>query len=126
MSMHCSIYPPSILPHSRTNLPSSLFLSSRRHTYQAPPSPRLRSTTVKAAISTEMDADARVMVLKKGIAELYDESSGLWEDLWGDHMHHGFYDPDVEVSSSISDHRAAQIRMIEEALRFGGVSGLLL
>ena len=24
---------------------------------------------------------------KKGIAELYNESSGFWEDLWGDHMH---------------------------------------
>lgn len=59
--------------------------------------------------------------LKKGIAELYDESSGLWEDLWGDHMHHGFYDPGADVSGDISDHRAAQIRMIEEALRFAGV-----
>ncbi|XP_043695780.1 probable tocopherol O-methyltransferase, chloroplastic [Telopea speciosissima] len=58
--------------------------------------------------------------LQKGIAELYDESSGIWEDIWGDHMHHGFYDPDVQ--SSISDHRNAQIRMIEETLRFGGVS----
>lgn len=62
--------------------------------------------------------------LQKGIAELYDESSGLWEDIWGDHMHHGFYDPNV--TSSISDHRSAQIRMIEEALRFAGVSGELL
>ncbi|KAJ8555184.1 hypothetical protein K7X08_012680 [Anisodus acutangulus] len=26
--------------------------------------------------------------LKKGIAELYDDSSGIWEDIWGDHMHH--------------------------------------
>lgn len=27
--------------------------------------------------------------LKEGIAELYDESSGLWESMWGEHMHHG-------------------------------------
>ncbi|CAL9065284.1 gamma-tocopherol methyltransferase, chloroplastic-like isoform X1 [Musa acuminata AAA Group] len=58
--------------------------------------------------------------LKKGIAEFYDQSSGLWEDIWGDHMHHGFYDPGV--TASIDDHRAAQIRMVEEALRFSGVS----
>ncbi|RZR83193.1 hypothetical protein BHM03_00009761, partial [Ensete ventricosum] len=58
--------------------------------------------------------------LKKGIAEFYDQSSGLWEDIWGDHMHHGFYDRGV--TASIDDHRAAQIRMIEEALRFAGVS----
>ncbi|XP_050122667.1 tocopherol O-methyltransferase, chloroplastic-like [Malus sylvestris] len=60
--------------------------------------------------------------LKKGIAELYDESSGLWENIWGDHMHHGYYDPDADVSVSIPDHRAAQIRMIDEVLRFAGIS----
>ncbi|CAN1246483.1 Probable tocopherol O-methyltransferase, chloroplastic [Linum grandiflorum] len=48
-------------------------------------------------------------------------SSGVWEDIWGDHMHHGFYEPDARVSGSESDHRAAQIRMIEESLRFAAV-----
>ena len=67
-----------------------------------------------------------VVELKKGIAELYDESSGLWEDIWGDHMHHGFYDPNADVSVSAPDHRAAQIRMIDEVLRFAGISGLFL
>lgn len=61
--------------------------------------------------------------LQKGIAEFYDESSSIWEDIWGDHMHHGFYDPDSTVS--VSDHRAAQIRMIEESLRFASISGIL-
>jgi len=60
--------------------------------------------------------------LQKGIAEFYDESSSLWENIWGDHMHHGFYDPDSTVS--VSDHRAAQIRMIEESLRFASISGI--
>ncbi|KAL2329279.1 hypothetical protein Fmac_022706 [Flemingia macrophylla] len=58
--------------------------------------------------------------LQKGIAEFYDESSELWENIWGDHMHHGFYDPHSTVS--LSDHRVAQIRMIEESLRFANVS----
>ncbi|KAL9296149.1 hypothetical protein ACSQ67_022045 [Phaseolus vulgaris] len=58
--------------------------------------------------------------LQKGIAEFYDESSTLWENIWGDHMHHGFYDADSTVS--VSDHRAAQIRMIEESLRFASFS----
>ncbi|RWR89652.1 putative tocopherol O-methyltransferase, chloroplastic isoform X1 [Cinnamomum micranthum f. kanehirae] len=57
--------------------------------------------------------------LKKGIAEFYDESSRVWENVWGDHMHHGFYD--ARVQASISDHRSAQIRMIEEALTFAAV-----
>ena len=59
--------------------------------------------------------------LKQGIAEFYDTSSGIWEDIWGDHMHHGFYDP--SSSASLTHHRSAQIRMIEEALRFAGIPG---
>lgn len=63
--------------------------------------------------------------LQKGIAEFYDESSSLWEKIWGDHMHHGFYNPNAS-DVSLSDHRAAQIRMIEEALKFASInSGLL-
>lgn len=27
--------------------------------------------------------------LQEGIATFYDESSGLWEEMWGEHMHHG-------------------------------------
>lgn len=63
-------------------------------------------------------------VLKEGIAEFYDGSSGVWERIWGDHMHHGFYEPGSTVS--VSDHRAAQIRMIDEALRFAGLSGRII
>ncbi|XP_068340473.1 tocopherol O-methyltransferase, chloroplastic-like [Pyrus communis] len=91
------------------------------------------SSTVVAGASSGTDCVRRlnavvettamdVVELKKGIAELYDESSGLWENIWGDHMHHGYYDPNADVSVSIPDHRAAQIRMIDEVLRFAGIS----
>ncbi|KAG6434023.1 hypothetical protein SASPL_105643 [Salvia splendens] len=76
--------------------------------------PRRNNMTVRAA-STAPD------VLRKGIAEFYDESSGVWEDIWGDHMHHGFYDP-AASDVSISDHRAAQIRMIDHSLAFASLS----
>ncbi|XP_042504080.1 tocopherol O-methyltransferase, chloroplastic isoform X1 [Macadamia integrifolia] len=81
---------------------------------------RLRRCRRRGVIAAAAPPRAGMEALQKGIAELYDESSGIWEDLWGDHMHHGFYDPDVP--SSISDHRSAQIRMVEEALRFAGIS----
>ena len=29
--------------------------------------------------------------LKSGIAKFYDESSQIWLDVWGEHMHHGYY-----------------------------------
>eukprot|EP01018_Ginkgo_biloba_P007655 Gb_16186 [translate_table: standard] len=60
--------------------------------------------------------------LQQGIAEFYDTSSGLWEDMWGEHMHHGFYDNAKATTPSESDHRAAQIRMIEETLSLAGIS----
>ncbi|WCJ27752.1 gamma-tocopherol methyltransferase [Euphorbia peplus] len=114
--LHCPSFKLPIIPRhvSPSSSRRSSFLSVRRQT----------ARFIKAApATTEMAVDnSDQLLLKKGIAELYDESSGLWEDMWGDHMHHGYYDTGVEASGSISDHRVAQIRMIEEALRFAGVS----
>ncbi|KAL4576734.1 hypothetical protein LXL04_012833 [Taraxacum kok-saghyz] len=90
-----------------------LFSGSKRQ-----PSQRLKRGAISAmgSMSVTTADDQR---LKKGIAEFYDESSGVWENIWGEHMHHGFYDPDAVVQ--ISDHRSAQIRMIEQALVFASV-----
>jgi tocopherol O-methyltransferase len=62
--------------------------------------------------------------LYEGIAKFYDNSSGVWEDMWGEHMHHGYYDN--EGSSSQNDHLLAQIAMIENSLAFAQVPGNLL
>ncbi|XP_073149305.1 gamma-tocopherol methyltransferase, chloroplastic-like isoform X2 [Henckelia pumila] len=93
-----------LVGHNRKII-SSLKIGGRRRR-------RMSLNTAAAMTATEK--------LQKGIAELYDESSGIWEDIWGDHMHHGFYQPGSDVS--ISDHRLAQIRMIEESLRFASLS----
>ncbi|KAI3721767.1 hypothetical protein L2E82_32785 [Cichorium intybus] len=77
---------------------------------------RHRAISAKGGMAVATADDQR---LKQGIAEFYDESSGVWENIWGEHMHHGFYDPDAVVQ--ISDHRSAQIRMIEQALQFASV-----
>jgi tocopherol O-methyltransferase len=29
--------------------------------------------------------------LSQRIQQFYDASSGLWEQVWGEHMHHGYY-----------------------------------
>eukprot|EP00566_Odontella_aurita_P020414 CAMPEP_0113583600 /NCGR_PEP_ID=MMETSP0015_2-20120614/32612_1 /TAXON_ID=2838 /ORGANISM="Odontella" /LENGTH=356 /DNA_ID=CAMNT_0000488505 /DNA_START=31 /DNA_END=1101 /DNA_ORIENTATION=- /assembly_acc=CAM_ASM_000160 len=54
--------------------------------------------------------------LKIGIAGFYDRSSKLWEDIWGEHMHHGYYVPEDRT-----DHIQAQIDMIDESLKWAGV-----
>ncbi|CAI5493799.1 unnamed protein product [Closterium sp. Naga37s-1] len=86
--------------------------------------------------------------LKRGIAEFYDESSAVWVDIWGEHMHHGYYPSPVEksaqtngsavsavngssingngsaVSSGASvDHFAAQVEMIERVLAWATADG---
>jgi len=55
--------------------------------------------------------------LHKRISQFYDQSTDLWLDIWGEHMHHGFYPPDT----STNNHREAQVRLIEEALSWSGI-----
>jgi len=55
--------------------------------------------------------------LKLGIAGFYDRSSKLWEDVWGEHMHHGYY-----VPANRTDHVQAQIDLIDQVLKWSGVS----
>jgi tocopherol O-methyltransferase len=52
-------------------------------------------------------------VLYQQIQQFYDASSGLWEKIWGEHMHHGYYGADGKKKL---DRRQAQIDLIEELL----------
>ncbi|MBD2384121.1 methyltransferase domain-containing protein [Cylindrospermum sp. FACHB-282] len=56
--------------------------------------------------------------LYQQIQQFYDASSGLWEQIWGEHMHHGYYGPD---GTQKKDRRQAQIDLIEELLNWAGV-----
>lgn len=56
--------------------------------------------------------------LYRKIQEFYDASSGLWESVWGEHMHHGYYGPDGSLKK---DRRQAQIDLIEELLAWSNV-----
>jgi tocopherol O-methyltransferase len=56
--------------------------------------------------------------LKRQIKEFYDASSGLWEQIWGEHMHHGYYG---STGKEKKNRRQAQIDLIEEFLNWGGV-----
>lgn len=56
--------------------------------------------------------------LNEGIANFYDESSGLWESMWGEHMHHGYYPKGAAPKSN----QKAQIDMIEEVLSWAGAT----
>ncbi|HEY9767503.1 MAG TPA: methyltransferase domain-containing protein [Coleofasciculaceae cyanobacterium] len=55
--------------------------------------------------------------LYQDIREFYDASSGLWESIWGEHMHHGYYGKNGNYRL---DRRQAQIDLIEELLLWAG------
>ncbi|MGG6265276.1 methyltransferase domain-containing protein [Leptolyngbya sp. AN03gr2] len=57
--------------------------------------------------------------LSDQIRQFYDASSGLWEQVWGEHMHHGYYGADGKTKK---DRRQAQIDLIEELLNWANIT----
>lgn len=57
--------------------------------------------------------------LEQKISAFYDHSSGLWEQIWGEYTHHGYYGPTGETPKS---RLQAQIDLIEEILDWGRVT----
>lgn len=70
-------------------------------------------------VGKKADAEKRNTV----VAQMYDVTSLIWEEMVGDHFHVGFYDTSSNAPGT--DVRSAQVRMIEEALRFASISGQL-
>ena len=56
--------------------------------------------------------------LYQQIQQFYDASSALWEQTWGEHMHHGYYG---RAGTYKMNRRKAQIDLIEELLDWAGV-----
>eukprot|EP00970_Alexandrium_tamarense_P001057 scaffold114_cov200-Alexandrium_tamarense.AAC.27 len=73
-------------------------------------------TTLSRARDSLLSRERTDADLKSGIAFFYDRSSKLWEDVWGEHMHHGYYVPEDRT-----DHVQAQIDLIDEVLKWAGV-----
>jgi cell division protein FtsL len=61
----------------------------------------IRSSLARARDSI-FSAERSDADLKSGIAFFYDRSSKLWEDVWGEHMHHGYYVPEDRTVSFTS------------------------
>ncbi len=57
--------------------------------------------------------------LKDKIANFYDQSSPLWEDIWGEHMHMGHYGKQGDEEKSDAQ---AQIDMVDRLLDWGEVT----
>jgi len=58
-------------------------------------------------------------LLEQEIQQFYDASSKLWEQVWGEHMHHGYYG---KGGTYQINRRQAQIDLIEELLHWGKIT----
>ena len=56
--------------------------------------------------------------LYQKIQTFYDQSSDLWESVWGEHMHHGFYGP---AGTHRKDQQQAQVDLIDELLSWAEI-----
>jgi tocopherol O-methyltransferase len=59
--------------------------------------------------------------LYEQIQAFYDASSGLWESVWGEHMHHGYYGADGQTHK---ERRQAQIDLIDAVVDWAGLERL--
>nr|AHH02779.1 tocopherol-like methyltransferase [Rauvolfia serpentina] len=57
---------------------------------------------------------------QKAVVELYENSTGAFEEIFGEHLHDGYYEPGT--TATVANHQAAVVRIIDEALRFADVS----
>jgi tocopherol O-methyltransferase len=106
-----------------TPLPVGIGSSSGARSIRSPTS----STTQASSTGTQLHLFRRIRDsltskersredLKIGIAGFYDRSSKLWENIWGEHMHHGYYIPPDRT-----DHVQAQIDLIDQVLKWAKV-----
>ena len=81
--------------------------------------PSRRSGTLRSAADSALPSPQDLRSpeqLRSGIANFYDRSSRLWERMWGEHMHHGYY-PNGEKKN----HKQAQVDMVDGVLAWAGV-----
>ncbi len=58
------------------------------------------------------------LALNQRIRKFYDQSTPLWLQVWGEHMHHGFYGEDGREKK---EDRQAQLDLMKTLLRWGDI-----
>jgi tocopherol O-methyltransferase len=68
---------------------------------------------------TKPTSDIPIPDFTERIQTFYDESSYLWEQVWGEHMHHGYYGEDGQTQ--VNKPQEAQRILIEKILQWSAV-----
>jgi tocopherol O-methyltransferase len=66
-------------------------------------------------------ASAAQSGLNAAVERYYDTTLDLYEDLWGEHVHHGYWDPGEAPGAQGADRRAATDRLVRELVAFAGI-----
>lgn len=66
-------------------------------------------------------ASAAPSGLNAAVERYYDTTLDLYEDLWGEHVHHGYWDPGEAPGAQGADRRAATDRLVRELVAFAGI-----
>eukprot|EP00878_Enallax_costatus_P012923 GHUV01013495.1.p1 GENE.GHUV01013495.1~~GHUV01013495.1.p1 ORF type:complete len:287 (+),score=46.96 GHUV01013495.1:998-1858(+) len=77
-----------------------------------------KSSSIVYDVLKPITSSGQIQELNTGIATFYNESSTLWENVWGEHMHHGYY----AAGAAPKTNQQAQIDMIEETLGWAEVT----
>jgi tocopherol O-methyltransferase len=59
--------------------------------------------------------------LTAAVERYYDTTVDLYEQLWGEHVHHGYWDPDEPPAGDVASRHAATDRLVHELVRYAGV-----
>lgn len=59
--------------------------------------------------------------LNTAVERYYDITLDLYEDLWGEHVHHGFWDPGEVPGENGADRHAATDRLVRELVEFARI-----
>lgn len=68
-------------------------------------------------MGTRLRLDGFGNELHADVREQFDGMIERYEELWGEHLHHGFWDPGAPAT----DGRAARARLVRELMRFGRI-----
>src|SRR5262245_39645437 len=72
--------------------------------------------TVEADVNTgPLPSAGATTELNQAVAAYYDTTIGLYEQLWGEHVHHGYWDPG-ESPRTGADRHAACDRTVRELI----------
>lgn len=59
--------------------------------------------------------------LNAAVERYYDTTLDLYEELWGEHVHHGFWDPGERPGDNGADRKTATDRLVRELVTYAGI-----